>query len=90
MTLQQRLVYRQQQSTCTIALRSRYCSPFRWLATNPPWSDMCTAKDSEGTPTAQLRAMIRNFVLGHTTRHTTARVVNYELAALTREHRSGD
>ncbi|HWC23664.1 MAG TPA: TetR/AcrR family transcriptional regulator [Flexivirga sp.] len=39
-------------------------------------------------PTAQLAAMIRRFVHGHTTDHTLARVVNYELAALTPEHRA--
>ncbi|GGB28036.1 TetR family transcriptional regulator [Flexivirga endophytica] len=40
------------------------------------------------TPTEQLGAMIRTFVLGHTTDHTLARVVNYELAALAPEHRA--
>lgn len=38
-------------------------------------------------PPSQLAAMIRRFVHGHTIDHTLARVVNYELAALTPEHR---
>lgn len=40
------------------------------------------------TPTEQLAAIIRTFVFGHATDHTLARVVNYELAALTPEHRA--
>lgn len=43
-----------------------------------------TADDAPG----QLAAMIRRFVHGHTIDHTLARVVNYELAALTPEHRA--
>ncbi|MGN6412507.1 TetR/AcrR family transcriptional regulator [Flexivirga sp.] len=39
-------------------------------------------------PVQQLAAMVRRFVLGHTTEHTLARVVNYELGALTPEHRA--
>lgn len=42
------------------------------------------ANDAPG----QLTGMIRGFVHGHTTDHTLARVVNYELAALTPEHRA--
>ncbi|WP_446664965.1 TetR/AcrR family transcriptional regulator [Flexivirga sp. B27] len=45
------------------------------------------AAAQEDTPPGQLASMIRTFVLGHTTDHTLARVVNYELAALTPEHR---
>lgn len=47
--------------------------------------DACATADA---PPEQLAAMIRAFVLGHATDHTLARVVNYELAALTAEHRS--
>ena len=38
-------------------------------------------------PPDQLTAVVRAFVLGHTREHTTARVVNYELDALSPEHR---
>lgn len=44
------------------------------------------AATADGPP-AQLAAMIRRFVHGHTMDHTLARVVNYELAALTPVHR---
>ncbi|WP_265445728.1 TetR/AcrR family transcriptional regulator [Flexivirga meconopsidis] len=46
------------------------------------------ARDGAGTPPAQLAAMVHTFVMGHTLGHTMARVVNYELAALTDEHRA--
>nr|WP_246242064.1 TetR/AcrR family transcriptional regulator [Flexivirga aerilata] len=46
------------------------------------------ARDGAEGPPAQLTAMVHTFVLGHTTAHTMARVVNYELAALTDEHRA--
>lgn len=38
-------------------------------------------------PSAQLGALVRRLVMGHVVDHTMARVVNYELAALTPEHR---
>jgi len=39
------------------------------------------------TPAAQLERLVRDFVVHHATNHTTARIINYELAALTPEHR---
>ena len=41
---------------------------------------------SESEPAAQLTAVVRAFVAHHARHHTTARVVNYELAALSAEH----
>lgn len=41
---------------------------------------------SADTPTAQLAATARAFALHHARGHTSARVVNYELAALSPEH----
>ncbi|MBC9823561.1 hypothetical protein [Terrabacter sp. MAHUQ-38] len=35
----------------------------------------------------QLASAIRDFVIHHANDHTTARVINYELAALTEAHR---
>lgn len=37
-------------------------------------------------PVDQLRAVMRAFVLHHVRSHTSARIVNYELAALSQEH----
>ncbi|TWP37344.1 TetR/AcrR family transcriptional regulator [Leekyejoonella antrihumi] len=39
-------------------------------------------------PALALREMVRQFVLSHAEGHTTARVVNYELGALSAEHRA--
>lgn len=39
-------------------------------------------------PTEQLHALARAFARRHAAAHTTARVVNYELAALSQEHRA--
>ncbi|MDF8264510.1 TetR/AcrR family transcriptional regulator [Luteipulveratus flavus] len=39
------------------------------------------------TPTAQLRALVWTFAYRHAAHHTSARVVYYEAAALTAEHR---
>jgi len=38
-------------------------------------------------PSGRLSALVRRLVLGHVTDHTMARVVNYELGALSPEHR---
>lgn len=48
---------------------------------------MQDARASAADPPGQLAALVRRLVLGHVTDHTMARVVNYELAALTPEHR---
>ncbi|MDF0531273.1 TetR/AcrR family transcriptional regulator [Tsukamurella sp. 8F] len=42
---------------------------------------------STDDPVDQLRAVVRDFVAHHARRHTSARVVNYELASLGPEHR---
>lgn len=39
-------------------------------------------------PAEQLRALVRAYVLFHVRQHTMARVINYELAALSPEHRA--
>ena len=41
-----------------------------------------------GTPTEQLERLVEGFVRHHAVNHTSARVVNYEMAALTEEHRA--
>lgn len=41
---------------------------------------------SADEPVAQLRAVMRAFTLHHARNHTTARIVNYELAALSEGH----
>jgi len=41
---------------------------------------------SSDAPTAQLRRVVRDFAVDHARGHTGARVVNYELAALSPEH----
>ncbi len=46
------------------------------------------AADSEGTAAERLAAAVRSFVQWHAERHTTARVVQYELDALGAEHRA--
>ncbi|GAB49288.1 TetR/AcrR family transcriptional regulator [Mobilicoccus pelagius] len=47
-------------------------------------SDAVAAQDS---PTARLRALMHAWVRLHADRHTVSRIVNYELDALTPEHR---
>ncbi|MFT4008624.1 MAG: TetR/AcrR family transcriptional regulator [Nocardioidaceae bacterium] len=47
-----------------------------------------TAATTADDPTAQLEAVIRAFVLHHVEGHTAARVINYELAALSDPHRA--
>lgn len=44
------------------------------------------AIDSEAAPPGRLRAIVRDFAAWHARRHTLARVVQYEMAALTPEH----
>ncbi|MGP4001490.1 TetR/AcrR family transcriptional regulator [Streptomyces sp. 8N706] len=44
------------------------------------------AAESEGTPVDRLARAVRAFVRWHAERHTTARVVQYELGALSEEH----
>lgn len=46
-----------------------------------------TAADSGGTASDRLADAVRSFVRWHAERHTTARVVQYELEALGEEHR---
>ncbi|NED86571.1 TetR/AcrR family transcriptional regulator [Streptomyces sp. SID11233] len=46
------------------------------------------AADSKGTAAERLAAAVRSFVQWHAERHTTARVVQYELDALGAEHRA--
>lgn len=41
---------------------------------------------SAGSPTDQLRAVVRSFAAHHARGHTWARIVNYELAALSPDH----
>lgn len=41
-----------------------------------------------GSPTAQLARLIEQFVRHHAVNHTSARVVNYEMAALTEPHQA--
>ncbi|MFC6705303.1 TetR/AcrR family transcriptional regulator [Flexivirga alba] len=48
---------------------------------------LADAAAGEAEPGGRLAAMVRRLVLGHVLDHTMARVVNYELAALTPEHR---
>ncbi|MDT3397503.1 TetR/AcrR family transcriptional regulator [Streptomyces sp. B1866] len=44
------------------------------------------ARDAPGTPSRRLADAVRSFVRWHAERHTTARVVQYELEALDEEH----
>ncbi|MEV5605652.1 MULTISPECIES: TetR/AcrR family transcriptional regulator [unclassified Streptomyces] len=46
------------------------------------------AADSDGTAAERLATAVRSFVRWHAERHTTARVVQYELDALGEEHRT--
>ncbi|UYQ61279.1 TetR/AcrR family transcriptional regulator [Streptomyces peucetius] len=46
------------------------------------------AYDSGSTPTERLAGAVRSFVRWHAGRHTTARVVQYELDALSEAHRT--
>ena len=48
---------------------------------------LADAAAGEAEPDVRLAAMVRQLVLGHVLDHTMARVVNYELAALTPDHR---
>jgi AcrR family transcriptional regulator len=41
-----------------------------------------------GTPTEQLDRLIEDFVRHHAVNHTSARIVNYEMAAMTDEHQA--
>lgn len=41
-----------------------------------------------GSPTEQLDRLIEDFVRHHAVNHTSARIVNYEMAALTEEHQA--
>jgi AcrR family transcriptional regulator len=41
-----------------------------------------------GSPPEQLDRLIEDFVRHHAVNHTSARIVNYEMAALTEEHRA--
>ncbi|NED13763.1 TetR/AcrR family transcriptional regulator [Streptomyces sp. SID9124] len=47
-----------------------------------------SAADSGGTAAERLASAVRSFVRWHAERHTTARVVQYELDALGEEHRT--
>ncbi|MEP9384178.1 TetR/AcrR family transcriptional regulator [Nocardioides sp. KR10-350] len=47
------------------------------------------ALDSSESPTEQLRALVHSFAVHHARGHTSARVVNYELASLSPEHLAG-
>ncbi|MDX3850567.1 TetR/AcrR family transcriptional regulator [Streptomyces sp. AK02-01A] len=49
---------------------------------------LSAAADGEGTATERLADAVRSFVRWHAERHTTARVVQYELDALGDEHRA--
>lgn len=44
------------------------------------------ARASRGTPTEQLRAIAHAFARNHAVEHTLARIVNYELGALSPDH----
>ncbi|MGC5412761.1 TetR family transcriptional regulator, partial [Streptomyces sp. DT225] len=46
------------------------------------------AAGSDGTAAERLATAVRSFVRWHAERHTTARVVQYELDALGEEHRA--
>jgi AcrR family transcriptional regulator len=41
-----------------------------------------------GTPVEKLRRVVHDFAIHHAKRHTESRIVNYELAALSPEHRT--
>jgi AcrR family transcriptional regulator len=47
---------------------------------------MADAAATSADPTERLTAMMKAFVRHHARHHTTARVLNYELSALSREH----
>ena len=47
-----------------------------------------SAADGEGTAAERLASAVRSFVRWHAERHTTARVVQYELDALGEDHRT--
>jgi AcrR family transcriptional regulator len=50
--------------------------------------DVTTAAASSQDPVEQVRAVVRAFVRREAEHHTTARIVNYELGALSPEHRA--
>ena len=41
-----------------------------------------------GTPVEKLRRVVHDFAIHHAKRHTESRIVNYELAALSPDHRT--
>ncbi|MFI9581885.1 TetR/AcrR family transcriptional regulator [Streptomyces sp. NPDC052236] len=49
---------------------------------------LTAAAESEGTPSERLAEAVRSFVRWHAGKHTTARVVQYELDALAPDHRT--
>ncbi|MGW7366044.1 TetR/AcrR family transcriptional regulator [Streptomyces sp. NPDC054841] len=49
---------------------------------------LSTASEGGGTPSERLAAAVSSFVRWHAGRHDTARVVQYELDALSEEHRT--
>lgn len=49
-------------------------------------TEIRAASSGAQDPTSKLIAIVRTFAVWHAERHTRARVVNYELAALTSEH----
>jgi len=46
------------------------------------------AIEAGGTPAEQLRRVVYDFAVHHAERHTESRIVNYELAALSPDHRT--
>lgn len=48
---------------------------------------LSAAESADGTPSSRLAQAVRSFVCWHAERHTTARVVQYELDSLGEEHR---
>jgi AcrR family transcriptional regulator len=51
-------------------------------------AELKAASAGAGDPTGKLVAIVRTFALWHAEWHTRARIVNYELAALSPEHRA--
>lgn len=51
-------------------------------------ADVTAAAGSSGEPVDQIRAIVQTFVRREAEHHTTARIVNYELGALSSEHRA--
>lgn len=50
--------------------------------------EVTVAAESSADPVVQVRAIVRTFVHREAEHHTTARIVNYELGALSAEHRA--